>query len=571
MISRSALGAYRYIMAHTKVSAAVLLVVLYGFYRVFIGSTVSAQARYVLGTVERGTLVVSVSGVGQISASSQVDVKPKTSADIVSVDVVAGQSVKSGQVLARLDSRAASQALQNATIALQNARISLQKLEQGQVVDSASAKDDVDQAYVGAFNSITGAFLQLPSVIETARGVLYDNTLKGSCSPNVCEYGNIVSYDVRDQFKVIAARAEADYAEAETAYSPAFNAYRELRRTDAPEDIAKLLESTRAVVDLLSQTIKSEQNALDTVVSDMNAQAVLKASKASIPQQITSYQSALASAFGTVNSFATQLASQARTISNALLAMQDATVSNPLDLASQRNIVVQREADVRDAQLALAQCTVRAPFDGVIAKMTVRKGDSASPGTTIATVITNGQLVVVPLNEVDVASIHVGQKTTLTFDAIGDLTMTGVVSQVDSIGTTTQGVVNYNVTVALDTEHPAVRPGMSVTAKIVTDVRPDVLMVPAAAVKKQNGNAYVEVLNDAVLTDAAISTGVTSLIAPERISVTTGASSDVAVEILSGLTEGQSIVARSIMATSTAASAIKSTSRTSSRPTQYKV
>lgn len=542
---------YQYAVAHKAISVVVLVVVTWGVYRVFFGGVALAQTRYVLGTVGRGTLVMSVSGVGQISASGQIDVKPKTSADVVSVDVAAGQQVKAGQVLARLDTRDAAQSVQNASIALQNARITLQKLQQNQTIDSTAAQEDLDQAYLAVFNGVTNVFLQLPDIIETTRGVLYDNTLKGGCSPNMCEYGNRVSENIKWEFKAMTARTESDYKDARAAYDPAFDEYRSLRRDATPEQVGHILEATRNTVDLMAQVIKSEQNMFDTLVSDMNAQAALHGGNAQIPQQITTYQTQLASAIGTVNSFATQLSGQARSITNAKQALANAKLSDPLDLASQQNTVVQREADLRNAQRTLAEHIIRAPFDGVVAKVNVQKGDSASSGTTIATVITKKQLVVLPLNEVDVANITLGQKTTLTFDAIPSLTMTGKVEQVDSIGTTTQGVVNYNVTIALDTQNDNVRPGMSVAAKIITDVRQDVLTVPLAAVKRQNGNAYVEILDGVALTQAASITGIVSPVVPQQISVTIGASGDTSVEILSGLTENETIVVRSISTSTT--------------------
>ena len=65
----------------------------YGYQSLFGGKTTTS---YVTAAVEKGTLIVSVSGSGQISALDQVDIKPKTSGDLVYLGIKNGQEVKAG-------------------------------------------------------------------------------------------------------------------------------------------------------------------------------------------------------------------------------------------------------------------------------------------------------------------------------------------------------------------------------------------------------------------------------------------------------------------------------------------
>src|SRR5512136_609124 len=87
--------------------AVVIAVAGYGIYRW--RSSSQTETRYVTGTVERGTLVVAVSGTGQVTAAKQVDLKPKVSGDVTKVSVQVGQKVKSGDLIAQLDSSDAVQ------------------------------------------------------------------------------------------------------------------------------------------------------------------------------------------------------------------------------------------------------------------------------------------------------------------------------------------------------------------------------------------------------------------------------------------------------------------------------
>src|SRR3989344_1785815 len=166
-----------------------------------------------------------------------------------------------------------------------------------------------------------------------------------------------------------------------------------------------------------------------------------------------------------------------------------------------------------------------------------KKGDSVSGGAVAATFITKQRLAEISLNEVDIAKIKVGQKSTLTFDAIPELSISGEVAEIDAIGTVAQGVVSYVVKITFDTDDSRVKPGMSVSAAITTDAKTDVVIVPVSAVKSQGQEQYMEVkIGDA---------------APERVSVKTGIANDEFIEIISGVKEGDNVVSGTISAQTT--------------------
>ena len=102
-----------------------------GLYLIFAGSGSSAPM-YVFANVEKGALIVSVSGSGQVEASQQIDVKPKVSGTLTYVAVKAGQQARQGQALAYLDSKDAQKSVRDAEISLESAEISLEKLRRNQ-------------------------------------------------------------------------------------------------------------------------------------------------------------------------------------------------------------------------------------------------------------------------------------------------------------------------------------------------------------------------------------------------------------------------------------------------------
>jgi len=94
-----------------------------------------------------------------------------------------------------------------------------------------------------------------------------------------------------------------------------------------------------------------------------------------------------------------------------------------------------------------------------------------------------------------------------------------------------QNVVSYGVKVAFDTQDKRVRPGMSVSANIITDAKQNVLMAPNSVVKEQNDIYYLEVMDNNI---------------PRIQQVTVGISNDTHTEITGGLNEGDKIITQTI-------------------------
>ena len=164
------------------------------------------------------------------------------------------------------------------------------------------------------------------------------------------------------------------------------------------------------------------------------------------------------------------------------------------------------------------------------------------------------------MNEVDVARVRIGQRATLTFDAIEGLQITGTIAEIDTLGTVTQGVVTYDVVIAFDTQDERVKSGMSVASAIITDVRTDAVVIPSAAVKSAGDSAYVEVPRE-VLDAAAVRdpSGVPLASIPERRSVTVGLTNDTTSEVVDGVREGEFVIVRTV--TPAAASAAQAQQR----------
>ncbi|MFA6445929.1 MAG: biotin/lipoyl-binding protein, partial [Candidatus Paceibacterota bacterium] len=90
----------------------------------------STETRYVTTTVQKGTIVSSISGSGQVSSQNQVDLKAKVSGSVLYLGASNGQEVKAGALLVQLDSTDAEKSVRDAEANLESAQLSLQKLMQ---------------------------------------------------------------------------------------------------------------------------------------------------------------------------------------------------------------------------------------------------------------------------------------------------------------------------------------------------------------------------------------------------------------------------------------------------------
>ena len=98
------------------------MVAFYYFWRV---NDTAAETRYILSAAAKGTIISMISGTGQISASNQIDIIPAASGDILELNVIAGQKVKAGEIIARLDDSEAQAQVRQTQNSLASARASL--------------------------------------------------------------------------------------------------------------------------------------------------------------------------------------------------------------------------------------------------------------------------------------------------------------------------------------------------------------------------------------------------------------------------------------------------------------
>ena len=151
-------------------------------------------------------------------------------------------------------------------------------------------------------------------------------------------------------------------------------------------------------------------------------------------------------------------------------------------------------------------------------------------GTTMLSITPQDTVSVsITVDELDILSVHVGQRVQITLDALPGQAFSGMITEINTTASNEGGNSKYSAVVALE-RSDLMLGGMNAGAKIVVESLDDVLLIPAAALIEQDGQTMVYTACDPktqTLTDP--------------VPVEIGLSDGERVQILSGLNEGDTL------------------------------
>jgi HlyD family secretion protein len=159
---------------------------------------------------------------------------------------------------------------------------------------------------------------------------------------------------------------------------------------------------------------------------------------------------------------------------------------NDVARASAQNNLAKIRVD--QARVTLSKLEIFSPIDGIVMSRTVEPGNALSSSLsapvlfTIAEDLSKMELAL-PINEADVGRVRTGQLAKFHVDAYPDREFEARVLEVSYAPVVTTNVVTYTALLEVDNADLALRPGMTATATIVSDTRPQVLRVPNTALR----------------------------------------------------------------------------------------
>jgi HlyD family secretion protein len=187
-----------------------------------------------------------------------------------------------------------------------------------------------------------------------------------------------------------------------------------------------------------------------------------------------------------------------------------------------------------------ALLTVKADTDCTLTSLSVATGDTVAAGTSVCTLTgTGGFTIALSIDELDIASVKLGQSATITLDAL-EGEFTGTVTNISYTGSGSY-VTSYTATITSEPVEGAF-PGMSASAEIITETSGETLIVSVSAVQYDGDTAFVYRADDGTQAGAMLADGALDLEKLTKITVTTGMSDGSYIAITAeGLAEGDII------------------------------
>ena len=121
------------------------------------------------------------------------------------------------------------------------------------------------------------------------------------------------------------------------------------------------------------------------------------------------------------------------------------------------------KANLEAAKDALSNYVLSAPFDGVVADVNVKLGDQVGTETRAISIANFNSWVVetTDITELEVVKLSIGQKVTLVPDALPDVTLNGIVTDISQAYVQQGGDILYMVRISLTDSDPRLKWGMT--------------------------------------------------------------------------------------------------------------
>jgi multidrug efflux pump subunit AcrA (membrane-fusion protein) len=452
----------------------ILLVILLGG---FIVNAVrrGSNVNYAYGQATQGDLTITVNATGPVQSGTYNITFTGAGGKIDEIDVVVGERVTKGQVLAQLDKTLLQDAVNQAQVTVNNAQAGLNA-----ALASSDSSKGQSSANVGvAQTTLDNARANLNRVQAQGRANIdAAQTALNNAQANLDQVTNTATLQKQSALDTYNATGCNGTTPTPTATS-----------TGTPTTTP----TTNCTV--ARDTYNTTVNQADTNIA--TAQAQVNTAQAALVQAETTAATNNTTAQNQVNAAVSQLTS-----AQAGVAVSGTTAQSQVVTAqSQLNTAL---AQLVQAQHNLDNATLKAPHDGTITQINGNiggapgvsatststqvsgtPGASTTGGTFIQIVDASVLQVLANVNEADIAKLGVGETVSFTVNAYGNQQFTGKVSAVPPIGQTVSNVVTYPVTIDVDPDSlkgAHLLPAMTANITVNAVQHKNVLLLPVNVV-----------------------------------------------------------------------------------------
>ncbi len=485
-------------------------------------SSTDSGVTYTTATVGRQDISVTLSGSGTLQPADSYDVTSLVSGEILSDDFEEGDVVEEGAALYQIDTADAETSIKSAELSLEKAQLSynnlLESLEDLNI--KAPAAGTVTELNVEVGDSVSNG--QTVATIRDSSTMSIELPFNSS-DVDSFYIGESAEVTLDSTFETLSGTVSSIGGVEQVLTGNMLVKYVTIDVSN-PGGITDSTEATARVGDIACNgSAAFEYKAEKTVTASASGDVV------SVSVSEGTYVSK--------NTVLVRLDSSD---------MEESIKSSALSLEDAEN-------SLENKKEALDDYTITSPIAGTIIEKSYKAGDklnSSSNSTTLCTIYDLSYLTMeISVDELDIGMVSVGQEVSITADAVEGEEFTGTVTKVSIVGTTSNGVTAYPITVRID-DTEGLLPGMNVDAEIVVESVTDVLAVPVDAVVR--GNMILVKTSDESAAETngtatpeetgSISAGASLL--PDGftyVQVTLGVNNDDYIEITSGLEEGDTI------------------------------
>lgn len=428
--------------------------------------------------VKKGDLTSVVTGSAAIESASKATILSKVNSTVKKVYFKAGDKVKKGDLLYEFDSKDAEINVERNNLSLQQTKMSVQ-----------SAADDTSNLNITApyDGMITDLKVKAGSKIGN-NDILFtitDNSkLKLTVPFNAADAGKLsigmnVSVNIEDVMQTISGRI--------INIGAAYSGNSGIKQCD----------------------ISIEINNPGAVKEGMKASAEVNSSGKDI-QSISNgsftYENKESMSAGTSGTIESVNASENKAVKKGDLIVKIKNSEVAQNEQSAELKLNDASLQLQSAQNSLLDYKIYSTASGTLVEQEINEGDSVKEQQELAVIADTSKMeFAISVDELDIAKIKVGQDVSITVDALTDTTknpLSGKVSNIAEIGTSSNGVTTYPVTITID-KAASLKEGMNANASISIYSKKDVLLLPVEALHKINGKNYVMVKTDAKTAESA--------------------------------------------------------------------
>ncbi|HSM58078.1 MAG TPA: HlyD family efflux transporter periplasmic adaptor subunit [Candidatus Sulfomarinibacteraceae bacterium] len=471
-----------------------------------------------------GDLAASASASGKVLPRRSAMLAPQAAGRVQTVFVEAGDVVQVGEPLLQVEAAELEAAVASAEQDLAMQQAALDRLLAGPLPEEIAAAE----ATVASARAQLERLRQGPRPEEIAAAEANLRAAQAGVWAASEQYGQ--------------AQTGATEAEIARARSNLAAAQLELARAEQANEDNPVQATHQAMLDA-REAVEIAQAELDSLLAGPNADSV-GAAQADVGAAAAQRDARAADLeLMRAGASAAQIAGAEASLAQAEASLES-LLSGPTEeeVRTVRAQVQQAQLALEDAQDALGEVTLRAPFDGVVSAVHVSEGEI--PGGPAIELLDAASLqVVLSVDEADVGSLAVGQPATVTLEAWPEEEIESEIVEIAPSASESpeSALVSYEVSLSLEQaasllseEARPVRAGMTASAQLLTAQREDVLLLPSRAiiVDREAGRYYVD-----LLVPAEDGEGDTV----QRVEVTIGLRDDQNTQILDGLQAGDRV------------------------------